>query len=201
MSSPTRVTDTLWIYTQAGAFRFLCTDRWEGLYARVVKSGWEMPSAGDTGWLQSELNPYPNGAFFSETDAKSFAEALTRLLAAESSTLGFEEVTLLTRLVGLFNQGALLIRQQSPRKTTGTSLLEVVYAYSCQVCGFLYSGSWLFDTREQNSQSIRSSVQAMLKLTYCPLCGSKDITAASFFLEQVDPDGGADFTTASPGPE
>jgi hypothetical protein len=196
MTSIGQETETLWIYAQAGAFRFLSRSGWDRLYARIVESGWEMSSAGDMGWLQSELNPYPCGAFFSEADAKSFSVAAKAFLAAESLPRETGEAALLTHAVELFDQGAILIRSQPPRKTIDTRLLEVVYAYSCRVCGFLHSGSWVFDVGELNPQHMRSSVETMLRFAYCPLCGSKDIIAVTFFLRQLDPGTGCDLMSS-----
>jgi hypothetical protein len=197
--------EPLWIFTQAGAFRFLTRDAWEDLYERIADRGWDPSSIGDAGWLQSQLNPYPTGAFFSAADAQAFSEAARAFLTEEPQTRGTVSAEALEKVAGLFGLGAVLIRSEPPRKTFSTGLLEVVYGYSCTVCGFLHSGSWMFDIGELSLQAIRTSVESMLRFTYCPLCGSKDIIAVTFFLKPFDPAGGYDFMTwndqAGDGPE
>jgi len=179
--------EPLWIFTHAGAFTFLTREVWEDLYERIVDSGWDPSSVGDMGWLQSHLNPYPTGAFFSEADARSFSEAVGSFLAAEPEADGSVSAAALRQVVDLFALGAVLIRSEPPRKTVSTGLMEVVYGYSCRVCGFLHSGTWLFDLGELSLQDIRSSVESMLQFTYCPLCGSKDVITVTFFLKPLDP--------------
>lgn len=201
MAGTAKVAGTLWLYSQAGAFRFLSREVWEHLYGRIATRGWDTSSGGDSGWLQSELNPYPAGAFFSEASAKSFSAAVRSFLDDEASQADPWEAAVLTKTAELFSRGAVLIRSEPPRKTAGTSLLEVVYAYSCLVCGFLHSGSWLFNTEELDPQHIRSSVDAMLRFTYCPLCGSKDIVAVTFFLRPSNQDIACDFMAAEPARE
>ena len=197
MNSSDSLTQTLWIYTQVGVFRFLSRRRWEELYAAVVKQGWDMSDAGDVGWLQSGLNPYPAGAFFSAADARSFALAVQARHGAKTTRSDALAQEILEQVAALFSQGPVLIRSDPPRKTADTGMMEVVYSYSCLTCGFLYSGSWLFSLAELSLGEIRSSVASMLELTYCPLCGSKDIVAITFFLESLDPDETSDFMSWS----
>ncbi len=184
--------EDLWIYTEVGVFRFCARSRWEHLFVRIVRTGWEMSSQGDVGWLHSELNPYPQGSFFTSRDAKSFAAALKDCVSA--GTQDFTDAEL-KKLAELFSLGPVLIRAKPPRKTAFGDLREVAYGYSCAVCGFIYHGSWLFSTAELSMEEIRSSVETMLKSTYCPLCGAEEIISVPLFLQPFDPDHVSDFTT------
>jgi hypothetical protein len=190
MNVSDRSAAALWIYTQAGAFRFGSTSRWEGLFARVVHSGWKMSSEGNIGWLHSELNPYPAGSFFTAELAESFAEALRNCV--HSGADEFSAIAL-SKLAGLFSLGPVLVRTQPPRNTAFTDGMEVAYGYSCSMCGFIYHGSWLFSTAELGLEEIRSTAESMLKRTYCPLCGSEEVVFVSLFLLPFDPDRASDF--------
>jgi hypothetical protein len=193
MNPRQRVDETLWIYTQAGVFRFCSRSRWEGIFSRVVKSGWQMPSAGEIGWLRSELNPYPEGSFFTAADAKSFALAVQHCPWSDASPIDEITASSLSKLSGLFSCGPVFVRSEPPRNTASSGLMEVAYGYSCPVCGFLHHGSWLFSRADTSGEEIRSSVESMLAYTYCPLCGSKEIVSVPLFLAAFDPDRACDF--------
>lgn len=183
----------LWIYTQVGVFGLCSRSRWDSIFAEIVKTGWERPSAGEIGWLLSSLNPYPPGSFFTADDAASFSRAMDKYLSADARAMDSRTIAALHRLVHLFASGPIFIQSAPPRNTAGTALVEAVYVYSCPQCGFLHHGSWVFDTNELTSEEIRSTVEDMLNYTYCPLCGSKDIVSVPFFLGPFDPERAPDF--------
>jgi hypothetical protein len=195
--------EALWIYTQAGGLRFCSRGLWQSIFTRIVKGGWESPSADQIAWLNSRLNPYPPGSFFSASDAASFALAVGKCLSEDTGAIDRHAAATMQKLAALFRSGPVFIWSEPPRKTASTGLVEVVHVYACPQCGFLHHGSWLFDTAELSLEEIRSSVESMLKYQYCPLCGSKDLVSVAFFLPPFDPDHATDFMScqASSKPE
>jgi hypothetical protein len=184
----------LWIYSPSGAFRFSSRILWQSIYAQVLKQGWQRPSADETGWLHSGLNPYPIGSFFPSADAKSFGIALEQCRDRETDGLVPHASSKGTELAELFLQGPIFVRLGPPRKTISTDLLEAVYAYACPQCGFAYHGSWLFNTSELTLEKIQASMKSLLESQYCPLCGSRELLSEAFLLPPFDPDSAPEVT-------
>jgi len=154
----------------------------------MVARGWENPSAGQVGWLQSRLSPYSPGSFFIAVDAASFALAIEEDLSKGFRAAADLTTAVMHKLAELFATGPILILSEPPRKTEFTDLVEVVYVYSCPKCGFMHHGRWLYDIKELSREKIRSWVTSTLKYKYCPICSSKDIVSAPFFLQPCDPE-------------
>jgi hypothetical protein len=180
--------ERLWVYTECGVFRFYSRNHWESVFDAIVKRGWDIPSADEIGWLQSPLNPYPPGSFFTAADAASFAIAIAKELSECSGAAGDDTIATMQSLAELFATGSIFIVSEPPRETEFTDLVEVVYVYSCPKCGFMHHGRWLFDSKELNREEIGSWVKNTLKYKYCPICGSKDIVSVPFFLQQCNPE-------------
>jgi hypothetical protein len=183
----------LWIYTRRGVFRFCSRAEWNRIFSTIVATGWEMPSADEIGWMQSRLNPYPPGTFFTAADAESFSLAVKRYLREDAEAMDEEKKATLGELAVLFAGSPIFIWSEPPRKTAATGIVQIVYVYFCAKCGFLHHGSWLFDTNELSIEEIRISVENMLKCQYCPICGAKDIVSVPYFLPPFDPDRAPNF--------
>lgn len=178
----------LWIYSQAGVFRFCAEDRWDRTYAMMVGSGWEQPSSTETMWLESRLLPYKPGSFFTAEDALSFAEALEGLPTQSRSEVSAELQSHIEGLVKLFRTGPIFICPDPPHKTIDTDSYEVVHVYLCPPCGFMHHGNWYFSTLEARPEDAGTTVESILKYKYCPLCSSKEVRTVAFVLPQLDPD-------------
>jgi hypothetical protein len=178
----------LWIFTLNGVFRFSSRSLWQSIHNGIIRRGWEKPSAGVIGWLHSRLNPCSIESFFTAADAQSFARAVQESLDEDEGQID-EHTTMAMQKLGLFfSKGPVLVRSEPPRNTLSTGQAEIVYVYACPKCGFINSGSWLFDTKELSLEEIRSSVESMLGSQYCPICGSKEMVSVPFFLPPFDLD-------------
>jgi hypothetical protein len=185
----------LWIFTPNGVFRVSSRSLWQSIFNGIVRRGWEKPSAGVIGWLHSRLNPCSIGSFFTVADAESFARAVQKSLNDSTGQIDERSTMAMQKLGLLFSKGPVFIRSEPPRNTLSTGQAETVYVYACPKCGFINSGSWLFDTKELGLEEIQSSVESMLRSQYCPICGSKDIVSVPFFLPPFDLDHAQDIMT------
>jgi hypothetical protein len=185
----------LWIFTPNGVFRFSSQSLWQRILNGIVKKGWEKPSAEIIGWLQSRLNSCSIGSFFTGTDAESFARAVQESLDEDAGQIDEHTAIAMQKLGLLFSKGPVLVRSEPPLNTLPNGQAETVYVYACPKCGFINSGSWLFDTKELSLEEIQSSVESMLGSQYCPICGSKEIVSVPFFLPPFDLDHASDIMT------
>jgi hypothetical protein len=176
----------LWIFTPTGVFRFSSRSLWQSILNEIMNKGWEKPSAGVIGWLYSSLNPCPVGSIFTAADAASFAGAVQKSLAEDTGLIDQHAAAAMQKLRLVFLNGPVFVRLEPPRETLSTGLAETVYVYACPKCGFINSGSWLFDTNELDFEEIQSSVESMLRSQYCPICGSKEMESVPFLVPPFD---------------
>ena len=177
----------LWLYSAEGAHRLCNEVMWRTIFFKVSGSGWQPPSQVEPMWLESTLVQYRPGSYFPSADAHSFAEAMEKLIPELVGDFPPEYHRFFGRLAAIFRTGPIFIWTDEPKRTTGTDSVQVVHVYTCQKCGFMHHGNWMYSVKGSGTEEIRESVEAALKHKYCPICNERDIHSDVFVLPELDP--------------